>query len=173
MEASGYAYSDWSTSAGRSKVKLEQILQSLKACCWSKIIGLDYHNLFLKKSHAAQEYIMHLDKQVTKSQELSNEVSIRQSGFLRCTHMQPAHRLHTLSHPWSPIAQLICVLKWKLATKLVFKNHWCCKTPVSVPLSFSKQFSDYTRNPTSYQDIVLFLNVPNLPSEEDCKLLEP
>lgn len=44
------------------KVKLEQIFQSQMACYWNQIIGLDYHNLFLKKLHAVQEYIMHLDK---------------------------------------------------------------------------------------------------------------
>lgn len=39
--------------------------------------------------------------------------------------------------------------------------------------SFYKQLSDYTRNPnSSYQDTVLFFNVPNLPSE-DYKHLEP
>lgn len=85
----------------RGKVKLEQIFQSQKACYWNQIIGLDYHNLFLKKRHSVQEYIMHLDKQVTKNQVLSSSQSSK-VDFLDAYPCSLHISLHAPSHPLSP-----------------------------------------------------------------------
>lgn len=93
MEASGCAYSEWSTSAREKKSQVRTNIPVPEGLSLKSNYRLGVSELIPQKSHAVQEYIMHLDKRVTKNEALSSGVSIRQRGFLRRIHTQPARQV--------------------------------------------------------------------------------